>query len=320
MMLLSDIKGQPNAVKYLSRCLSSGRVANSYLFSGSKGIGKALTARAFIMELVCSQDPACGECASCLKIEKGDHPDVIWIKPEKNRLIKIEEVRKIKDLLSLKPYEAARGVCVIEDAHMMRQETSNALLKLLEEPPGDSVMVLMSDKKELLLPTVLSRCSEVRFRSLPVGDTRDILLDQTDISKETAEFLAYFTQGSPGLALELVEEGFEEYRSSIVDMIGRVAEEDNSACLNWENETRDGLLEDIEILIGFFRDVAVSKEGMGRLALDEHIAESSAYAYFSKYSIDKIYHTVEKLIQMKSSIAGNVNPKLAAQILPSVLK
>ena len=146
-----------------------------------------------------------------------------------------------------------------------------------------------ADKKELLLPTVLSRCAQARFNLLPVSVTRDILLDQTDISKDAAEFLAYFTQGSPGAALELVAEGFEEYRSSIIDMIGRVAEEDNSVCLNWENETRDELLKDIEILIGFFRDVAVSKEGMSRLALDKHITDSTAYKVFSQFSISRIY-------------------------------
>lgn len=324
MVLLRDIKGQDNAVKYLTRSLDAGRIANSYLFSGPLGVGKALTAKAFIKELLCPHreevKAACGKCPSCLRIEKLDHPDIVWIKPEKNRLIKIEEVRKVKDLLSLKPYEASRGVCVIEDAHMMREEAQNALLKLLEEPPGDSTLIIISDKKELLLSTVLSRCSLVRFRFLSYHDAKSIIMEESDASREEAEFLAYFTQGSPGRALKLLEEGFEDHRSSITSMIREVAREDKADFLNWGSDTKDQLLEDIEVLIAFLRDVTVCKEGLYSLLKDKGVMESESYRVFSSFSHDRIYKIVQSLIDMKLALSGNLNPKLAAEVLPGILK
>ncbi|MFQ5952384.1 MAG: AAA family ATPase, partial [Candidatus Omnitrophota bacterium] len=96
-------------------------MAKSYLFFGPEGVGRALTAKAFLMAV--------------MNIDRLDHPDVIWINPGKNKKIKIEEVRKVRDVLNLKPYEAPVNACVIEEAHMMTVEASNALLKVLEEPP-----------------------------------------------------------------------------------------------------------------------------------------------------------------------------------------
>lgn len=322
MRLLDGIKGQETAIRFLKNSISSGRVAASYLFSGPQGVGKALTARAFLMALVCKSggEDACGLCADCRRVESQDHPDIFWIKPEKNRLIKIEEIRKIKELLSLKPYEATRSVCVVEDAHMMRAESANALLKVLEEPPGDSIIILMTDKKELLLPTVISRCSEVRFRSLSPGITEEIIRMESDVGSDEAGFLAAFTQGSPGRALELIEDGFEGHRRSIIDTLEQIGKEDNAIYMNWEKDTRDGLLEDIEVLIGFFRDVAVSKEGMETLALDKHVTGTEAYRYFSSLSVARLYRIVERLVDMKLALSGNVNAKLAAQFLPGILK
>lgn len=321
MRLLNDIKGQETAVKYLKNSISSERVATSYLFSGPRGVGKALTARAFLMALVCtSPGGPCGFCANCKRADSLDHPDIFWIKPEKNRLIKIEEVRKIKERLSLKPYEASRSICVVEDAHMMKEESANTLLKVLEEPPGESIIILMTDKKDLLLPTVISRCFEVSFRSLPVDIAKEIISLESDAGMDTANFLAHFTQGSPGKALELIEEGFEEHRRSIIDILARVGKEENSIYMNWEEDTRDGLLEDIEVLIVFFRDVAVCKEGMESLALDKHITQTEAYGYFSELSTGRIYRIVERLVEMKLALLGNVNAKLASQVLPGLLK
>ena len=189
MVSLKDIKGQDNVIRYLSNSLSSGRTSSSYLFTGPEGVGRTLVARAFVNALMCSDKPddttSCGRCPTCMRIASGDHPDIVWIKPEKNRSVKIDQVRGVKETLSLKPYESKMNVCVIEDAHLMTRDASNALLKVLEEPPGHSVIILVTNKKELLLETVISRCAEVRFRSLSVEDTRDSIMRQNgDLDEE----------------------------------------------------------------------------------------------------------------------------------------
>ena len=316
----SNIKGQDRALKFLLGSLSSGRMSNSYLFLGPEGVGRVLTAKTFIKTLVCacknSDGSACMQCPSCRRIEAGEHPDILWIKPEKNKAIKIDEVRKAKEMLSLKPYEAPMSVCVIEDAHMMTQEAQNALLKVLEEPPGYSLLVLVTHKKELLLDTVISRCSEVNFHFLSVDDTKDLILKNTDTDEETAIFMAYFSGGSPGRAISLIDEDLWTRREEIIALLEDILKEEDLFCMNWDTDKKNNLVEDIEMLILLLRDIAMAKEGLRDQMFDKKIADSSLFDRFRVYTPEKIYKITEKLINMRLALTGNVNPKLVAQVLP----
>lgn len=325
MLLLSDIKGQPNAIRYLKKSISSGRIAPSYLFSGPEGVGRALTAKAFIMTLFCGNKTktceACGVCPSCRKVDELNHPDVLWIKDIANTAIKIEEVRGIKSRLSLKPYEAPLNVCVVESAHMMTREASNAFLKMLEEPPDHSLIILTTHKKELLSETVISRCSDVRFHPLKLDLTRDIILKSLDgMDGKTAYFFAYFSQGSPGWALKLAGEKLRQRKDEVLSFIGSIIKEKNIECINWDRDDKDGLIEDIEMLIIFFRDITLAGEDLGKIVLDKGIIDTDMYRFFSGFSVEKKYRIVERLIEIKSALMGNVNPKLVAQVLPGVLR
>ena len=324
MTSFSDIKGQKNAVRFLSNCLLKNRASGSYLFTGPSGTGRALTAKAFIMALFCSNNAGaaepCGKCLSCLKTEKRQHPDMFWVTPEKNKNIKIEEVRDICAGFCLKPYESKFNVCVMEEAHMMTREASNAFLKMLEQPPARSLFILITDKKELLLPTVLSRCIEVRFSPVSVGDTVDIIRDSADLEEKEAYFLAHFSQGSPGTALQMINEDVSERKQKIMEMLARIAEEDNYDCLSWDKEGRDYLSEDIEMLIMFFREIVMIREDLGNVMFEKSIQNTTMYQFFGKYSIEKIYGIMERLINIKLALGGNVNSKLAAQILPRAVR
>ncbi|MCK5451058.1 MAG: DNA polymerase III subunit delta' [Candidatus Omnitrophica bacterium] len=322
MILLKDIKDQNKTVRYLSNSLLSGRRANSYLFFGPEGVGRALCAKAFIATLICPekkiQSEACGVCPACLRIERSEHPDLIWIKPGKNKAIKIDEIRKVKNILNLKPYEASNSVCVIEDAHFMTTAASNALLKVMEEPPGDALFILITSKKELLLETVVSRCSEVKFGSMSVNTVKDIIMEkENSIDEKDAKFLAVFSQGSPGRALEMIKEDISGRKDRIFAMMDMIVKEKNAGCLNWISDHKDKLLEDIEMLIMSSRDAVMYKEGLDDLILDRDIR---GYKMLEGYGVDKIQDVLESLINMKLALRGNVNSKLAAQVLPGMLK
>lgn len=324
MVSFSDIKGQSNAIKLIRNSLSSGRLAGSYLFSGPSGVGRAQTAKVLIKTIICKKaaeefEP-CGRCGGCLRVDTLEHPDLIWIKPEKNKAIKIEDIRVAREKLNLKPYEAPAGVCVIDDAHMMTVEASNALLKILEEPPGESLIILISDKKELLLDTIISRCIEVRFSYLSPGDTREIIMRNSEVDEETACFLSIFAQGSPGRAMEMIEEDVMERKDDIVNMLKNIMKEENPSCMTWDNEDKGRLLEDLELLIMLFRDMAFDAEGLGDMSLfggGEY--GKDIRGQLSGKSVDKIYNTLKKLIDMKWALSGNVNPKLVSQILPAAI-
>jgi DNA polymerase-3 subunit delta' len=325
MILFNDIKGQDNAIRYLRNIMSSGRIAGSYLFSGPQGVGRALTAKAFIAALICPESRGkgapCGVCPDCMKIETSGHPDVIWIKPVKNKNIKIEEIRAARDELNLKPFGSLFNACVIEDAHMMTREASNALLKILEEPPARSIIVLISNKKELMPETVISRCMEVRFRPLTVPDTKELVMGAVEgLSEEDAFFMARFSQGSPGKALEMIEEGVVDRKDALIKMVDGMIGERSLSCVKWDQENKDLLLEDLEVLLMFFRDIALGKEGAGEMVIDDDVIRSGMFAFFGKCSADRIYNIIERLIEMKRALMGNVNPKLVAQALPGMLK
>ncbi|MFH1798109.1 MAG: DNA polymerase III subunit delta' [Candidatus Omnitrophota bacterium] len=320
MVLFQDIKGQSNALRYLSKSLSLGRVVSSYLFSGPRGVGRVLTAKAFITALICpnknNKQEACGVCPTCRRISIFEHPDAAWIKPEKNKAIKIEEIRKVKELLSLKPYESPVNICVIEDAHMMTQEACNALLKVLEEPPGNSILILITDRKELLLPTVISRCTEVQFRPLSVEDTKDIIMEKvTDADEAFAAFLAYFSQGSPGRALMMIDECVMDKKNEVISGLNDFVNQEGLLCSNWKHDEKNILLEDLEMMIMFFRDIAVGKECDENVIVNKDIIGTKMYSFFKEYSTEKIYFVMERLIDIKTALLGNVNPKLAAQMI-----
>jgi len=320
MVLLNEIRGQDNAVRFLSGSLRSGRTANGYLFSGPEGVGKGLAAKAFLAELMCrekaqgTRSGACGSCSVCRRIFSAEHPDVMWISPDKNKNIKIEEIRKARDMVSLKPFEASVSACVLEDAHMMTTEASNALLKVLEEPPGKSLFILISAKRELLLPTVISRCLEVPFHSLSVEETKSVLVQIASLDDKTADFLAYFSEGSPGRALEMVESNVFTRKDELVDMIGDFFREKEPSCLNWDVETREDLLEDLELLILIFRDMGMKKAGLQDMVLDKRAEWEDDV--LSACSMDKVYRVIGMLIDLKWALKGNANAKLVAQLLP----
>ncbi|MDH5201820.1 MAG: AAA family ATPase, partial [Nitrospirota bacterium] len=160
-MSLRDVIGQDRAVTILLRTIERGRIPSSYLFAGEPGIGKKFTAINLAKALNCqstghraqgielnnnkllTQIDACNECVSCKKIDAGVHPDFLLIS-SKSGQIRIEEIRAIDDALSFKPFEGRKKVVIIDEADTMNPYAANAFLKTLEEPPEDSLIILIS--------------------------------------------------------------------------------------------------------------------------------------------------------------------------------
>ncbi|HAO22130.1 MAG TPA: DNA polymerase III subunit delta' [Desulfobacteraceae bacterium] len=163
MAEIAPIVGQENALSLLSVLLGKGRVPHALLFTGIEGAGKRAAAIRFAMMCNClSPDAPCGTCRSCRNIVSGVHPDVHLIEPS-GAFIKIDQIREIGGILAMKPYEAKMRVVIICSAGAMNPEASNALLKMLEEPPDRTILILTTHQKSDLLPTILSRCQLIRF-------------------------------------------------------------------------------------------------------------------------------------------------------------
>jgi len=207
-MSFDSFIGNELAIGMLRKALETGRVASAYLFHGPDGVGKSLAARNFAKGLLCEKGgtDACDVCSSCRRVDSGNHPDVHWYKPVgKMRLVKMETVRELIAQTGLKPFEAAWKVFVILEADRMRVESQNAVLKTLEEPPGQSVLILISSNPGRLLPTIVSRCQEICFLRIPRDELEKAVAEKWGLDEEKAHLVATLASGSLGSAKRLLD-------------------------------------------------------------------------------------------------------------------
>ena len=181
-MLLHEIVGHARQRALLAGAVTRDTLPQALLLAGPAGIGKRRTAVALAQLLNCltptgtTEAPdACGVCASCTRIARGVHPDVLLLEPGDSGTIKIDQVRDIVDKAAYRPFEGRRRVVIVDEADALVVPAQHALLKTLEEPPSMSVFVLVSSRPDVLLATVRSRCSRLRFGRLTQAEVAAVL-------------------------------------------------------------------------------------------------------------------------------------------------
>lgn len=185
----------------LSRRWAEGRLLHAYLFVGETGLGQEQVAAALAAALLCPRPDAggapCGACHACRRVERRLHPDLHWLSAGGSSL-GIGAVRGVLHALSRRPLEGSACVAVIEGAEALTTEAGNALLKLLEEPPGFARLFLLAGSAEALLPTLRSRCASEAFRPLPPEVLARRLEEEAGLATEEARLLAWVAGGNPG--------------------------------------------------------------------------------------------------------------------------
>ncbi len=264
-MNFSDIIGHDRPVTILKRALANDALAHACLFSGEPGIGKRLTARALAAALNCTApgpDGGCGVCPSCRKVAADGHPDVHLLVPDGTE-IKIDQVREIQASLALRPFEGARKVLIVDGAETLNDASQNAFLKTLEEPPGDTLIILVTSLPQRLLPTIRSRCQEVTFQPLPRHALAAVLRERRGLSEEDAWFAAALSRGSLGRALEMdvtQERGDRERFLGVWAGLGGMERGDVLALAEGVAKDREGFERILEIGIEWLRDRLVFAE------------------------------------------------------------
>jgi DNA polymerase III subunit delta' len=229
--------GQGDVVEQFRRAVARGRLASSFLFAGPPGVGKRTFALKFAQALLCQTNPEtdfdpCGHCASCILVEAGTHPDLIFVcKPAERANILVESIigddehRMQEGLLhdiSLKPFMGGRKIAIIDDADYLKAEGANALLKTLEEPPPRSVLILIGTSPAKQLPTIRSRCQLIRFQPLSETIVADLLLAKGLAPDATAaRRLAHYSGGSLERAGQLSDPDLWAFRGTLY---GQLAE------------------------------------------------------------------------------------------------
>ncbi len=193
------IAGHKRQTEFLSKSVDSGNIAHAYIFSGPEMIGKNTVAKNFAQILICENKTACNNCALCNSYNRSSNPDIISV--QQDETIKIEQIRQLIYKLSLKPYVSKFKVAIIDNAENITTEAANALLKSLEEPKPNTVIILITANPYRILPTILSRAQRISFGLVEPVDSENLL--PSDLSPEQREAIKSFAYGRPGLALKI---------------------------------------------------------------------------------------------------------------------
>jgi DNA polymerase-3 subunit delta' len=280
-MPFSEIIGQDRAIGSLRAAIRRGALHHAYLFAGPEGVGKGTTARLLAQAANCERQDgdACGACASCRKIARGVHPDVLLVERERDmaragrwepkggrtpsRDIVVDQIRDLVDRrLSLRRFEGRRRVVIVDPADAMNPQAQNAILKTLEEPPPDTTLVLVSGSADALLPTVRSRCLRLAFAPLPGAFVEERLVAEGR-SPDDAALAATLSGGSLGKALRLDADAIEGRRAAVEEAAALPAGDARAwiAFARRHGEKREKARETCELLLVWLRDVLARATG-----------------------------------------------------------
>jgi DNA polymerase III subunit gamma/tau len=231
----SEIVGQQHVTRTLANAIGSNRVAHAYIFSGVRGVGKTTTARILAKALNCANGPTAdpdNTCDSCREISAGTSLDVLEIDAASNR--GIDQIRELREMVRYAPASSRYKVVILDEAHQLTDEASNALLKTLEEPPDRVVFILATTQAEDLADTIKSRAQLFQFRSLTFKEIaeeieRIVREEKLQIEPGAVAVLARAAEGSLRDGLSLLEQAISYSDDTVTDaqvreLLGVVAE------------------------------------------------------------------------------------------------
>jgi DNA polymerase-3 subunit delta' len=321
-MSFKTVLGHSRPILLLQRAIENEKVRNSYLFLGNEGIGKKYVALQFAKALNCLDEEtekgeACDHCASCKKIDRALHPDVLLIEPI-GQGIKKEQVIQMQRELAYKPYEGKRRVCILTAADRMAHDIPNTLLKTLEEPPLHTVIILLANNSRFLLPTILSRCQPIRFNPLPISLVSKWLMEGKGFDETEAHLLASLSDGSPGKALEIQEEIHQIPREELLeDWVGSKSFTFKKIG-SWVESLpsqRENLLLMIEVAKTLVRDLVIVKTLKKETKLIHSDLLQAMEPLAANWSLSSLLKRMEILHHTSLAIRGNANTNLALEAM-----
>jgi DNA polymerase-3 subunit delta' len=320
------------------------RPSHAYLLSGPRGIGKSLVACALVHSLVCERSPgagfcctpercatrataalseraraktaleACGCCAGCVQVALGVHPDVLQIRRIEGRSdVLIEQVRDLIAQLGLKPARAPMRLAILDDAETLNVPAQNALLKTLEEPPGQAIIFVISASERALLDTVRSRLRQVRFRALTVGEIEQLLVSR-GVEARRARALALLARGSAARALSMVE-GEEPPTRAILKALrdARAIDFCRAQALAQEFfSSREQAADTFELIARLLEEILCYKlSGAGFAASSSDTAQLRELA--EVFGLDALLKSIEAAVKAHAAVEGMANSRLQGE-------
>ena len=323
----------------LKRMLVSDRLPGAMLFTGEEGIGKKLFALEIARALNCrtlNDGEACGVCSSCVRIRKlnyptrddadewtqiiwTDHPDVGLVVAPK-RVLRVEQMRQIEKEANFRPFEGKARVFLIDEADKLNDASANALLKVLEEPPRTSHLILITARPAMLLPTILSRCQMIRFSPLTPAEIESYLV-KTDIDNKTARLRARAAGGSMGRALSGDLVTFTSQRKAMLKVLhALVLSNDRAQLLRSaeqlnEAQYKDEFEERLDVLETLIRDAWMLSLGVDSSRIVNEDLSADLKEIAQKMDPTRAGDWILQIEDLREQLIVNVNRKITTDSL-----
>jgi len=336
--------GQDQPIRLLTTLLRNETIPHALLFTGMEGVGKQNTAMIFAMACNCLpykserfsegakthtkseqtdirqiKATPCGDCRSCRKIYSGHHPDIIFV-TSSGPFIKIDQIRDLIRTLAMKPYEARLRVVVISDAQAMNPAASNALLKVLEEPPDRTILILTATQTSDLLPTIVSRCQQIRFNPIAKKRIEMLLVEEHGVRPDDAEIISIMANGSLSKALAMSTSmpriNWIRRRNWLINEVAAIHHKPIASRMAFAEKLlkeKALLFDSLEVMKSWFRDLIVCRyqpDKMINQDFKDKIQKAS-----NKLRVDLLISYIDNIQSVQNNIHANTNLRLSLEVL-----
>jgi DNA polymerase III subunit delta' len=311
--MINSAQIDPAVMRRFGRLFANHRLAHAYLLVGPQDSGKTQTALCLAQLVNCENEAIkpCGECDACRKISSGNHPDVHVLGNDEMDSIKIEDIRFLLGRAHLMAFEAKTKVFIIRNIELMTPDAANALLKTLEEPAANTLMVLTTSVPEANLDTVKSRCHIVKFFPSSVNRIAAFLTDE-GIKNEEARFLAVYSEGCLGKTRKLIKQEIILRRRKVLDEI--LLNRHNDSFLKELSTNPPDAAQALRLLLSFFRDVLLLKNGIAKTELI-HQDCTREMEKFAARGFEDIALIIRQIVQTKELLDEKLNIKMSLSLL-----
>ena len=323
----NDIIGHDTIKEHLKKAIESDHVSHAYILTGETGMGRKSLASAFAMTLLCEKGKSepCMECHACKQVMSSNHPDLIFVGHEKPGSIGVDDIREqINDTIMIRPYSSYYKIYIVDEAEKMTVQAQNALLKTIEEPPAYAIIMLLTTNQEAFLPTILSRCVQLKLKPLKDSVVKSYLMGSLGIKESRADIYAAFARGNLGRAIHLASsEEFQLLYSELLHMLKHLKEMDIMELLFYIKKMKDenlDIYDCLDFMQLWYRDVLMYKvtQDINLLIFREEFNTMKEMSAASAYDgIERILKAIDKA---RIRLEANVNMELAMELMLLVMK
>ncbi len=303
--------GQEKLTAFFENAVKNDTLGHAYIIEGDEGMGKKTLAGYFAAVSVCEKGTGCGECSQCKQTAAGTNPDIISISAEGKASVGVDKIRVLADALSLRTFHGGKRVVIMEDADLLTVQAQNALLKIIEEPPADTVFLLLCRRSSMMLRTIISRTQVLKLAPLSLEVLKRII-------PSCSEFEYAYCGGNPGKLIKISSDAdFKQFREDALNVLYRFFTSGEDALyetvdfFELNKDRKDDLINIMTLII---RDVMYKKMSLSKFIINRDKPEiiDGISKATTLYTVVKAIHTV---LDSEGSMGKYGNYNLAVQAM-----